>query len=79
MAKIRSRKDLENKGKYAWTVKVGEKGQIVIPSKARRIFSIQPGDQLVVLGDENTGLALMRAESFLSMADEIRRAGGGKP
>ena len=68
------------KGKHLFgVVTVGEKGQIVIPSKARRIFSIQPGDQLVVLGDENTGLALMRAESFLSMADEIRRAGGGKP
>ena len=32
------------KGKYAWTVKVGEKGQIVIPKEAREIFNINPGD-----------------------------------
>ncbi len=38
------------KGKYAWTVKVGEKGQIVIPKEAREIFSISPGDTLILLG-----------------------------
>ena len=31
-------------GKYAWTVKVGEKGQFVIPKEARELFGIQPGD-----------------------------------
>ena len=44
------------KGKYAWTVTVGEKGQIVIPKQAREIFSIQPGDTLILLGDENAVL-----------------------
>lgn len=37
-------------GKYAWTVKVGEKGQFVIPKEARDIFGIKPGDTLIVLG-----------------------------
>ena len=46
------------KGKYAWTVTVGEKGQIVIPKQARDIFQINPGDTLVILGDEQRGLAI---------------------
>ena len=40
------------KGKHIFgMVKVGDKGQIVIPAKARKIFDIQPGDNLIVLGD----------------------------
>lgn len=47
------------KGKHAFgMVKVGEKGQIVIPAKARKIFDIKPGDVLMVLGDEEQGIAL---------------------
>ena len=46
------------KGKYAWTVKVGEKGQFVIPKEARDVFHIQPGDTLLLLGDEKRGLAI---------------------
>lgn len=46
------------KGKYAWTVTVGEKGQIVIPKQAREVFGIQPGDTLILLGDEDRGLAI---------------------
>ena len=45
-------------GKYAWTVTVGEKGQIVIPKQARDIFSISPGDSLILLGDEQLGIAI---------------------
>ena len=46
------------KGKYAWTVKVGEKGQIVIPKEAREVFNINPGDTLILLGDEEQGIAI---------------------
>ena len=46
------------RGKYAWTVTVGEKGQIVIPKQAREVFGIKPGDTLVVLGDTKRGLAI---------------------
>ena len=45
-------------GKYAWTVKVGEKGQFVIPKEARDIFGIQPGDTLILLGDSERGIAI---------------------
>lgn len=46
------------KGKYAWTATVGEKGQIVIPKQAREIFDIKPGDTIILLGDENKGIAI---------------------
>lgn len=44
------------KGKHVFGItKVGEKGQIVIPAKARKIFDIQPGDNLILLGDGKSG------------------------
>ena len=46
-------------GKYAWTVKVGEKGQFVIPKEARDVFDIHPGDTLIVLGDVERGIAVL--------------------
>lgn len=55
-------------------VKVGDKGQIVIPGKARKIFDINPGDHLVVLGDESQGIALMKEEGILAMMSAIRKA-----
>ena len=66
------------KGKHIFgTVKIGEKGQIVIPKEARDIFHLQPGDSLVVLGDEATGLALIINDVFLSqVADAIFQQGG---
>ena len=50
-------------------VTVGDKGQIVIPVRARRVFGIRPGDQLVVLGEEGRGLALMDARFFMTFAE----------
>lgn len=61
------------KGKHLFgTVQVGERGQIVIPKKARDILGIKHGDTLVVLGDSNpgtTGIALMPSDIFLNMAN----------
>ncbi len=51
-------------GKYAWTATVGEKGQIVIPKQARDLFGIKPGDTLLLLGDEEQGIAIPRKEAF---------------
>jgi AbrB family looped-hinge helix DNA binding protein len=51
-------------GKYVWTATVGEKGQIVIPKQAREIFSIKPGDTLLLLGDENRGIAIPPKGAF---------------
>lgn len=48
------------KGKYFFGVaKIGERGQIVIPKKARDVFYIKPGDSLIILGDEERGLAIV--------------------
>lgn len=58
-------------------VTVGDKGQIVIPVQARRVFGIRPGDRLMVLGDENRGLALIDARFFM-MAAEVIQNGGEK-
>lgn len=61
------------KGKHIFgMVRVGEKGQIVIPAKARKIFDIKPGDNLVVLGDEGQGIALLKEENLLRMLSMAR-------
>ena len=61
------------KGKHAFgMVKVGEKGQIVIPAKARKIFDIKPGDVLMVLGDEEQGIALLKEQDFMAMVQAMR-------
>jgi len=63
------------KGKHIFgKVKVGEKGQIVIPKEARDIFDIKPGDSLLVLGDEEQGIALIKSEAFLQFAQDIFNA-----
>lgn len=67
------------KGKHLFgVVTVGDKGQIVIPAKARKLFSINAGDQLVVLGDESQGIALLKSDDFLQMADMIRQSAESK-
>ena len=65
--------DVPPKGKYLFgMVTVGDKGQIVIPAKARKLFDISAGDQLIVLGDETQGLAILKSDRFLAFADAIR-------
>ena len=62
------------KGKHIFgMVTVGDKGQIVIPAKARKLFKISSGDRLVVLGDESQGIAIMKADNFLQMANMISK------
>ena len=53
------------------TVKVGEKGQIVIPKDARTLFGIQPGDTLLILGDEQTGIIVTKPDVLRDAADDI--------
>ena len=51
-------------GKHAWMIKIGEKGQFVIPKEARDLFGFQPGQTILVLADEKKGLAIpSRADS----------------
>lgn len=54
-------------GRYAWTVKVGEKGQFVIPKEAREVFGILPGDTLIVLADEKKGIAIPPKSTYDSL------------
>ena len=58
-------------GKYAWTVKVGEKGQFVIPKEARDVFNINPGDTLIVLADINKGIAIPPKNMFAHLMHTI--------
>ena len=53
--------------KYAWTATVGEKGQIVIPKQARDVFGIKPGDTLLLLGDEQKGIAIPPKDAFAEL------------
>lgn len=60
------------KGKHIFgTVKVGEKGQIVIPKEARTLFGISPGDTLLVLGDEENGIVISKPDAVNDLALRI--------
>lgn len=63
------------KGKYAWSVTVGAKGQIVIPKEARDLFHIEPGDTLLLLGDEKQGIAIPPKSTFSNLFSNIFGAG----
>lgn len=62
---------MQPEGKYAWTVKIGEKGQFVIPKEARDIFGIKPGDTIIVLADKNKGIAIPPKSLFTKLSDTI--------
>lgn len=70
------------KGKHVFgMVKVGDKGQIVIPANARKIFDIQPGDNLLILGDEEQGIAILKEKSFLEhlrLMERMRHMASGE-
>lgn len=60
------------RGKHIFgMVKVGDKGQIVIPAKARKIFDIQAGDNLIVLGDEGQGIAIIKEKGLLNLLGNL--------
>lgn len=63
------------RGKHLFgSVKVGERGQVVIPKEARDVFGIAPGDKLVVLGDEGQGLALCKESDFMAGVEAVMAA-----
>ena len=53
------------------TAKVGDRGQIVIPKEARELFGIRPGDTLLILGEEHTGIIVSRPEVLSDLASRI--------
>ena len=67
--------EIPPRGKHFFGLtQINEKGQIEIPSKALEIFNIKAGDSLVVLGDENYGLAISKKESFMVLTDMVKNA-----
>ena len=69
-------------GKYAWMIKIGEKGQFVIPKEARDLFDLQPGNEILVLGDKERGLAIlpkkMQNEYITRIFSEMEEGKQGK-
>ena len=59
------------KDKYVGICKVGEKGQIVIPVEARKMFNINPGDSIIVLCDKKKGMALVKSDVIEDIADNV--------
>jgi len=58
-------------GRFISTVKVGEKGQIVIPKGARDLFGIKPGDTLLLLADVDRGIAIVKNDVYMDFAKAI--------
>jgi AbrB family looped-hinge helix DNA binding protein len=64
--------DRKKEGLFAWTAKVGSKGQIVIPKEAREVFNIHTGDTVLLLGDIDQGIALISGERMQDMILKIK-------
>lgn len=62
---------MKNTRRYAWIVKVGEKGQFVLPKEAREAFNITPGQSVLLLGDTKRGLALVCGEKAEKLQDRL--------
>ena len=58
-------------GKFAWMVKIGEKGQFVIPKEAREVFGFQPGEEILVLGDVERGIAMPPREMQKEFVEKL--------
>ena len=59
-----------NNDRFIVSVKVGPKGQITIPSEARKMFDIKEGETIMVLGDKEKGIALLKADLFYSLMED---------
>ena len=59
--------------RFIVSVKVGPKGQITIPVEARKMFDINEGDTIMVMGDKNRGLALLKADLFYSLMGDQQK------
>ncbi len=67
------------RGKHIFgVVRVGERGQIVIPKRAREVFDIHPGTELLVLGDESQGIGMQKVEDTVAMMEQFGRATNDK-
>lgn len=61
----------DNERYYMASVRLGSKGQIVIPKDAREMFGLEPGDQLVLLADRKKGIALQTTDKLNPMMRRV--------
>lgn len=60
--------------KFIWSAKVNERGQIVIPKQAREVFGINPGDNLLIFGDLEKGMAIAKQDDYIQFAQAVMEA-----
>lgn len=56
--------------RFIVSVKVGPKGQITIPSEARKMFDIKEGETLMIMGDKKRGIVLLKSDLFYTLMEE---------
>ena len=61
--------DKDNNNRFIVSVKVGPKGQITIPKEAREMFDIKEGESLMIMGDKERGIAILKADMFYKMME----------
>ncbi|MBD5099545.1 MAG: AbrB/MazE/SpoVT family DNA-binding domain-containing protein [Clostridiales bacterium] len=66
------------KDKFLSTVRMGDKGQIVIPKEVREMFEIEPGDNLMLLADKERGIAIVAFDGMMDFMNEATRQAMGK-
>ena len=64
-----------NKNKFVGVCRVGEKGQIVIPKEARKMFEINPGDSIIILCDKEKGIAMIKADAIENLTEKVLSGG----
>ena len=60
------------KDRFAISVKVGPKGQITIPSEARKMFDIKEGDTIIVLGEKEKGIVLVNSDKIFDILGGVK-------
>jgi AbrB family looped-hinge helix DNA binding protein len=63
--------ELNNEELAFSTVKVGERGQIVIPKETREMFFIKPGDNLIIIANKKRGIVIIKSDKLKEFAREI--------
>lgn len=71
MKSMKKIKNFDNQNRFIISVKVGTKGQIVIPKEARKMFNIKSGDTLMVLGDKRKGIAIVKDNIFYEIGAKV--------
>ena len=62
---------MKNQKKFIWITKINSKGQIVIPAEARKVFNIKLGENLLLLGDVDKGIAIAKPADYLDFASAV--------